>query len=173
MGVIGGIFVKKVSKNKSNKNIRKRNYSSLIVLALGFILGGVLIGFGIYNNLNSHYNQFGIKTEDEAKAAVDEKLNIVTDLRNKRDEEYEVAAYSDKYNDLSHQISVAESELNDAEAELYNVTSGFYDGLKADKIWSSVPLIVGGAALIVVGIGLCMRMNSSKKKNMILTVTEE
>jgi hypothetical protein len=173
MGVVGGIFVKKVSNNKSNKNVRHRDSFSLIVLALSFVLGAVLIGFGIYNNINSAYNQSEIMTEDEAKAQVREKIDKVNELRDKRDEEYDKSAYSEEYANLSRQITIAEGDLNDTEAELYNITSGFYDGMKADKIWSSVPLIVAGAALIVVGIGLYMRMNSSKKKNMILTVTEE
>lgn len=165
--------MKKVSNNKSNKNVRHRDSSSLIVLALSFILGAVLIGFGIYNNLNSNYDQFEVLTEEQADSIVEEKMNKVKSLREQRDIEYNASAYSDKYADLARQLTLAEGELSDAEAELYNVQNGLYDGLKSDKIWSSVPLIVFGALSFVVGIGLYMNMNSSKKKNMILTVTEE
>jgi hypothetical protein len=165
--------VKKVSKNKSNKNIRHRDSSSLIVLALSFVLGVVLIGFGIYNNLNSAYNDFNVLTEEEADQIVEEKMNNVKNLREQREAEYNASAYSEKYAELSRKVTLAEGELSDAEAELYNIQNGLYDGMKADKIWSSVPLIVFGALSFVIGIGLCFNMNSSKKKNMILTVTEE
>ena len=166
--------MKKVSNNKSDKNVRHRNHSSFIVLALGFILGAVLIGFGIYNNVNSNYNAFEIMTEEDADKLVEDKMNEAKKIRDQRDAEYEVSAYSEKYAELNRQLTIAEGELSDAEAELYNIKSGAYNGLKADKIWSSVPLIILGAVSIVVGIGLFFVINNPpKKKNRILTVTEE
>lgn len=164
--------MKKVS-NKSNKNVRHRDSSSLIVLALSFVLGAVLIGFGIYNNINSNYDQFEVLTEEQADKVVEEKMNKVKSLREQRDAEYNESAYSEKYADLSRQVTLAEGELSDAEAELYNIQNGLYDGLKSDKIWSSIPLIVAGALLFIIGMGLSMSMTSSKKKNRILTVSEE
>ena len=161
------------NKSKAERVIRKRNYMPIIVIILGFIFGGILIGFGIYNNLNSEYDLMNIKSEEQLKQEVSDKSKQVNEIRSKRNEEYETAALSEKYEEYNRELSVAEGELYDLEAELYNVQSGFYDGLKNDKIMSSVPMIVIGAAVIVFALGFVLKMSTDNKKNVILTVSEE
>ena len=155
------------------KKERKRNFMPLVVLTIGVVLGGILIGFGIYNNANSDYDAFNIKSEEELKADVSAKIKEVETIKSERDEEYKVSALSDKYEELSRKLSTAEGELYDAEEVLFHVQNGDYDNLKRDKILGSVPLIALGVAVIVFAIGLMMKMTNAKKKNVILTISEE
>jgi F0F1-type ATP synthase assembly protein I len=167
--MIGGIirwFADKKTKSKKNN-------MPIISIVLGFVLGGALIGLGIYNNVNSDYNSFEIKSEEELRKDVDEKYKKVDEIRKARDQEYNTSAQSEKYYELSRDISTAEGELRDTEEELYKVTSGFYDSFKTDKYFNSVPLILAGAVVIVVGIGLAMNFSTRSKKNVILSVSEE
>ena len=152
---------------------RKRDFVPIVIVVLGIILGGLLIGVGVYNNINSNYNNLGVKTEEELREEVAEKSKVVAEIRTKRNEEYDTSAMSEEYEKYSRELSVAEGELYDAEAELYNTQSGFYDNLKRDKIFGSMPLIVLGAVVIVLGLGLAMKAANRNKRNVILTVTEE
>ena len=158
---------------KDKKTKSKKNNMPIISIVLGFVLGGALIGLGIYNNVNSDYNSFEIKSEEELRKDVDEKYKKVDEIRKARDQEYNTSAQSEKYYELSRDISTAEGELRDTEEELYKVTSGFYDSFKTDKYFNSVPLILAGAVVIVVGIGLAMNFSTRSKKNVILSVSEE
>ncbi len=160
-------------KNKSNTNARKRDVSPLLIVVLGIIFGGALIGVGIHNHFNNDYDAMHIKTEEEAKAYRDEKMKVYNNLVEKRQEEYNKSALSEEYNNLSREVSTAEGELLDAEAEYQNVTSGFYESTKKEKFFNSVPLVILGAVVIVFSLGLAMKKNTSKKKNVILTVSEE
>ena len=155
------------------KAVRKKNYLPIVVLVLGILLGGSLIGLGIYNNVNSDYDTFEIKTEDELKTDVEKKLSELEELKTKREEEFNTSAESEEYEKLSHEISEREGEVLDLEAELANTKNGLYNKMKQDKILGSVPLIVIGAAVIVFAVGLAMRLTNTRKKNVILTVSEE
>ncbi len=159
--------------HKTKGNIRKRDYSPIIVIILGLVFGGLLIGVGVTNSVKSDYDTMGIKTEEELKSLVDEKTKAYEDLREKRQAEYDISALSEEYEKLTREMTTVEGELYDAEAELFNVQSGKYDGLKNEKYLGSIPLIICGAVVIVVALGLAMKMSTSKKKNVILTVTEE
>ena len=170
--------MKKLSKKSSEKTskekvVRSRDIRPLVVLFVGVILGLAAIVFGVYRNFNSEYDKFEVRTEEEQQKIVDEQYEKVKNLRNERNDEYETSALSDKYIELSRDLSAAEGTLADEEAELYNIQSGFYNNLKNEKIWGSVPLIVIGAAVIVFAVGLYMKLDTSKKKNVILTVSEE
>jgi cell division protein FtsB len=161
--------------NKSNHKkrvVRKRNFMPVVIIILGLLLGGTLIGIGIYNNVTSDYDALKIKTEEQLKEDVIAKTKEVEDLRKKRNEEYGNSAKSEDYEKYSHEITVAEGELYDLSADLYNVQNGVYDGLKREKIFGSVPFIAFGAAVIVIALGIVMKM-STKKKNVILTITED
>lgn len=155
------------------KVIRKRNILPIVVLVLGILLGGTLIGVGIRNNVNSDYDTFHIKTEDELKSEISNKIKELDDLKQKRDDEYDTSAISEEYEKLCREISAKEGEILDAEATLADVKNGFYDNMKQDKIMGSIPLIIFGAVTIVFTLGLFMKLNSNSKKNVILTVTEE
>ncbi|MBP5512125.1 hypothetical protein J6X90_01945 [Candidatus Saccharibacteria bacterium] len=155
------------------KAVRKKNYLPIVVLVLGILLGGSLIGLGIYNNVNSDYDTFEIKTEDELKTDVEKKLSELEELKSKREEEFNTSAESEEYEKLSYEISEREGEVYDLEAELANTKNGLYNKMKQDKILGSVPLIVVGAAVIVFAVGLAMRLTNTRKKNVILTVSEE
>lgn len=163
---------KKVESKNIRKNRRKRNILPVVVLAIGFIAGAILIGFGIYNNATSDYSILAIKSEDELKKEVDNKIEEVKKLREERDEEFSTSALSEKYYEISRSITTAEGELSDLEAELYNVKNGVYDGLKGRTISSSAPLIVGGVVLIILGAGLFTYLNNRQKQNKILSVNE-
>ena len=113
-----------------------------------------------------------IKSEEEAKVDRDEKMKVYNNLIEKRQEEYNRSALSDEYNKLSREIAVAEGELLDAEAEYQNVVSGFYDSTKNEKFLNSIPLIVLGALVIVVSLGIAMKKNTPKSGK-ILTISEE
>lgn len=155
------------------KATRKRNFLPIAVLVLGILLGGALIGVGIYNNTNSDYDIFHVKTEEELKTDISNKLKEINGLKEKREEEYNKAAFSEEYQNLSREISDKEEELLDTEAELANVQNGFYDNMKQDKILGSIPLMVFGVVVIVFALGAFMKLNNSSKKNVILTVSEE
>ena len=152
------------------KAARKRNFLPLAVLVLGILLGGALIGVGIYNNVNSDYDTFHIKTEEELKTDISNRLKEINDLKTKREEEYNAAAFSEEYQKLSREISSKEGELLDVEADLANVQNGFYDNMKNDKILGSIPLIIFGAVVIVFTLGAFMKLNTASKKNVILTI---
>ena len=155
------------------KAVRKKNYLPIVVLVLGILLGGSLIGLGIYNNVNSDYDSFEIKTEEELKSDIETKLNELEELKAKRDEEFNTSAESEEYEKLSYEISEREGEVLDIEAELANSKNGLYNKMKQDKVMGSVPLIIIGAAVIVFAVGLAMRVSNTRKKNVILTVSEE
>lgn len=157
-------------------NSKARNNTNLLpiaVLILGILLGGFMIGMGIYRNVNSNYDALEIKTEDELKSSIETKVKELDALKEKRDEEFDMSAISAEYERLTREISAKEGEILDEEAELSNVQTGFYDNLKQDKVLGSVPLIVLGAVVIVFALGLFMKLNSMTRKNVILTVSEE
>ena len=156
----------------NNSNVRKRDVSPLLIIILGIVFGGALMGVGIFNHFNSDYDAMNIMSEEEAKTNRDDKMKIYNELIEKRQEEYNKSALSDEYNKLSREISVAEGELLDAEAEYQNVTSGFYDSTKNEKFINSIPLIVLGALVIVISLGIAMKKNTSNSGK-ILTVSEE
>ena len=163
-----------MKKDSNTKEVvRKRKASPILVIVLGVILGGALIGLGIYNNLNSDYDAMNIKSEEELVSERDEKLSAYEELREKRQEEYNKSALSEDYEKMTRELSAAEDELLDIEAELYNVQSGKYEGTKKEKYLNSVPLIAFGAVVIIFALGLAMKMSTSSKKNVILTITEE
>ena len=161
--------MKKSKKTKSNN----KKLLPVLSLVLGFVMGGALIGFRIYNNINSGYNSFDVRSEEDLKSDVNSREEELSKLRNERDEEYDISALSEKYETLSRQISSKESEVYDLEAELYKVQSGYYDELLAKQYLDSVPLIVFGVLVIIFGIGMAMKISNDSKKNVILSVTEE
>ena len=161
--------MKKAKKTKSNKN----NLLPILSLVLGFVLGGALIGFGIYNNINSNYNSFEIRSEEDLKNERNEKDNELNELLKKQEEEYNTSALSDDYAKISRQVSTKENEILELDAELYKVQSGYYDDLLAKQYLGSVPLIALGAVVIVIGMGMAMKLSTKSKKNVILSVTEE
>jgi len=161
-----------VKKRDKSKNIRRRNFLPAVVLGVGFIAGAILIGFGIYNNATSDYSVMAIRSEDDLKNDVDNKIEEIKKLREERDAEYNTSALSDKYYEISRGITTAEGELSDLEAELYNVQNGVYNSLRERTISSSVPLIVTGIALIVFGGGLSVFLNNRRKQNKILSISE-
>ncbi len=145
----------------------------VLIIVIGTIIGGILIVLGIYNNINSNYDAMKIKTEDEMKEIVLEKRKAYETILEKRQSEYEKSAYSDEYEKLSRDLATVEGEWLDAEAELYNVQSGKYENTRKEKFLTSVPLIVFGAVVIVVALGLAMRTSAKSKRNSVLTVIEE
>ena len=161
--------MKKAKKTKSNK----KNLLPILSLVLGFILGGALIGLGVYNNINSTYNSFEVRSEEDLKKEIDAKEAELTKLYEERDKEYETSALSDEYENISRKISAKENETTELYADLNDVKNGFYDNLKAQQYLSSVPLIVLGVVVIVFGMGLSMKLSTKSKKNVILSVTEE
>lgn len=160
-------------KKASKKATRSKNLLPVAVLVLGILLGGTMIGVGVYKNLNSHYDALKIRTEEEIKSDVSAKTKEIEDLKAKREEEFNTSALSEEYENISRELTMKEGELLDLEAELVNAQNGFYNNLKEDKIMGSVPLIVFGAVVIVFGIGMFMKLNNASKKNVILTVSEE
>jgi hypothetical protein len=160
-------------KKANKKVVRSRNLLPIAVLVLGFLLGGSMIGFGIYKNLNSSYDELNIRNEEQVKDDIASKMVEIEQLKEKREEEFNTSAISEEYENITREISIKEGELLDFEAELVNIQNGFYNNLKEDKIWGSVPLIVFGVMVIIFGIGLFMKLNSSTRKNVILTVSEE
>jgi cytochrome c biogenesis factor len=158
---------------KENKRTRRHDNRPVIVIVIGLIVGTFLISLGILNSVNSRYDELNVKTEEELRADVEEKTRKYEDLREKRQEEYDRSALSDEYDRLSREMSMAEGALYDAEAELFRVQSGSYDSLKAEKYISSMPLIISGFIVVVLALGIAMKINASKKKNVILTITEE
>ena len=93
--------MKKAKKTKSNK----KNLLPILSLVLGFILGGALIGLGVYNNINSTYNSFEVRSEEDLKKEIDAKEAELTKLYEERDKEYETSALSDEYENISRKIS--------------------------------------------------------------------
>ena len=71
---------KKTKTAKKVAGTRAKNPLPLIVLALGILLGGAMIGVGIYKNVNSDYDSFHIKTEEELKTDVSDKLKELDEL---------------------------------------------------------------------------------------------
>ena len=166
----------KKGNNKSKlkkREVRSRNFMPIIVIILGLVFGGLLIGVGIYNSVNSDYDAMKTKSEEQLKQEVSDKSKEVEDIRKKRNEEYEISALSEDYEKYSRELTKAEGDLYDLEAELYNVQNGFYKSLEQEKFVSSVPLIAIGAAVIIFAFGLALRFSTAKKKNVILTVSEE
>ena len=166
----------KKGNNKSNskrRDVRSRDFMPTIVIILGIVFGGLLIGVGIYNSINSDYNALNAKTEEQLKQEVSDKSKEVEEIRKKRNDEYDTSALSEDYEKYSRELTTAEGDLYDLEAELYNVQNGFYKNLKQEQFISSVPLIVVGAAVIVFALGLALRYSTTKKKNVILTISEE
>lgn len=161
--------MKKDKKIKSNK----KKLLPILSLVLGFVMGGALIGIGVYNNINSSYNSFEVRSEEDLKKDIETKNEELSKLYQERDEEYETSALSDEYEAIARKISATEDEVYELEAELYDVKSGFYDGLKTKQYLDSIPLIVLGAVVIVFGMGLAMKIANGSKKNVILSVTEE
>ena len=162
----------KKNDSKKNDNVRRRSVSPKFVIVLGIIIGGILICFGIFNNLNSTYNRMGIKSEGEVKEVVKEKTKRLEELREQRQKEYENSALSEKFEQLSREITTVEGELLDAEAELYNIQSGLYNSTKNDKFFGSVPFMILGVVVIVFALGLAMKIDSSKK-GVILSISED
>ena len=161
--------MKKAKKTKSNK----KNLLPIISLVLGFVLGGALIGLGIYNSVTSSYNSYNVRSEEDLKKDIDAKSAEISELDKKLDEEYDTSAMSEEYKKISRQISEKENEKLELEAELYSVQSGFYDKLLAKQYLNSIPLIVLGAVVIIFGMGMAMRISTRSKRNVILSVTEE
>lgn len=161
-----------MKKQDKSKNIRQRNILPAVVLSVGFIAGAILVGFGIYRNATSDYSVMAVRSEADLKHDVDNKIEDVKKLRNDRDAEYNTSALSDKYYELSREITTAEGELSDLEAELYNVQNGVYDKLKGRTISDSVPLIVLGVTLVVFGGGIYVYLNNRKNQNKILSINE-
>ncbi len=165
--------MKKAKKTQPKKANNKKNLLPIVSLVLGFVLGGALIGIGVYNNINASYNSFNVRSEEDLKKDIETKNNELTEIMKKRDAEYDISALSDEYAKLSRQMSSKENEIYDLEAELYSVKSGYYEDLKAKQYLDSVPLIVLGAVVIVLGMGFAMKISNNSKKNVILSVTEE
>lgn len=161
-----------MKKKERSKNIRSRNFLPVVALSISIILGAVLIGFGIYNSATSDYTALAIKSEDDLSNDVNSKIEEVKKLREDRDTEYNTSALSDKYYEISRNITTAEGELSDLEAELYNVQNGVYDSLKNRRTTDSVPLIIFGVTLIIFGAGLYTYLTNRDKRNKILTINE-
>lgn len=158
---------------KTKKTNSKNNLMPIISLVLGLVLGGALIGFGIYNNINSNINHFEVRSEEDLKNDIKRKNEELVEITAKRDEEYDKSALSDEYASLSRQMSSKENEIYDLEHELSDVQQGVYENMKSQQFLGSVPMIVIGAAVIILGIGFAMRFSNNSKKNVILSVTEE
>ena len=161
-----------MKRKVKSKNIRRRNILPVVVLATSAVIGAAMIGLGVYNNATSDYNALAIKSEESLSEDVSNKTEEVNNLKSEREEEYNISALSDKYYELSRKISLAEDELLDLEAELYNVQSGAYDGLKARSVTNSLPFIISGVVLVVFGAGLYAYLNNREKRNKILSVDE-
>jgi hypothetical protein len=166
---------KKHLKKTLKKNTRKlpENLKPILVLAIGIILGAALIGLGIYNNINSVYNDFEVRSEEDLKADIDNKNNELNQLLAERDSKPEDAVFTEEYESVTRKISTKENEIYELDAELYKVQSGFYRDLHMKQYLDSVPLILLGASTIVFSIGLSMKIQNKHKKNKILTVIEE
>lgn len=160
-------------KKEKKEVVRKRNFMPIIVLVFGVILGGLFVGFGIYNNATSDYVGLQLRSEEEIKKDVDNKVNEIFSLRLDREEEYKKSASSEKYTELSRKITIAEGELSDFEAELFNVKNGTFDGLKNNAIKSSVPLILLGIVVMVLSVLFFIKNKSMISGNKILTMNEE
>jgi len=160
-------------KKAKRSRFDKKKLSPILSLILGFLMGGALIGIGIYNNINAGYNAFTVRTEEEVKADIDAKYKELSEITDKRDEAYDKNALSDEYAEYSRKLSTVENETYELEAELYKIQSGFYDKLLAEQYMGSVPFIAFGVIVIVFGIGLAMKFSNESKKNVILSVTEE
>ena len=160
-------------KKVQQKRVRKRDFSGIIITLIGFLIGGALIGFGVYNNLTAPYNNLHIKSVDEMKQEVTVKNKKLDELRTSLRAEYDKSALSEEYEKLAREVSGAESELLDAEAELFNVQNGKYDAAKNNKIMGSVPLIILGAIVIVGTLSFLMYRNTRKKQNKILTIISD
>lgn len=158
---------------KQQERVRKRDFSAIVIAVSGILVGGFLIGLGIYNNVTAPYNLMHVKSLDDTKKEVMEKNKKLEDLKANLRTEYDRSAISEEYEKIARAVSSAESELLDAEAELFNVQTGKYDQAKNNKIKNSVPLILIGVIVMIGAFGLALRKNAGGKKNIILTMNIE
>ena len=158
---------------KQQERVRKRDFSAIIIVIIGILVGGFLIGLGVYNNVTAPYNLKNVKSLDDTKKEVMEKNKKLEDLKANLRTEYDRSAISEEYEKIARAVSSAEGELLDAEAELFNVQTGKYDQVKNNKIKNSVPLILIGVIVMIGAFGLALRKNAGGKKNIILTMNTE
>lgn len=161
-----------MKKSKSKKtNTKKKNILPISILVGSIVIGVFLICLAFINDSNSEYKKLNVRDEAAVKADVDAKSKEVTKLRQEREDEYKTSALSDRYAELSNELTKSESELSDLESELYSVQSGAFDTAKEDSNKAFVLPFVGG--IIVIFCGVIFYVKSKKSKAKILTQVEE
>lgn len=158
-------------KNKSKKSNGNKKFLPIGILVGSIIVGVFLICLAFINDSNSDYKKLNLRDEATVQADVDNKTKEVTKLRQEREDEYKTSALSDRYAELSNELTKSEAELSDLESELYNVKNGTFDTVKEDSNKSFVVLFVCGVLVIFGGVMACVRLRKRKAK--ILTQVEE
>ena len=171
---------KKAERNKAPKKAKKLGNnkfleilaSPIMIFVFCFIIGGLLIGLGIAYNFKEEYEILNVKNEDTIKEEIKNKMSELDDLKSKQNAEYEKNSTSEEYREVRHKVIVADGELRDLEADLYNVQNGVYKTMRDNKDTTSMLLLSIGAIVIVVGGGVAILRSGSRKRGKILTMDE-
>ena len=149
----------KIMKNKKNDLVldrRQKKNTRLVLFSapLVFILGVVLVIFGVTGSQSEDMVQIEARSESELNELIGQKYNEIKELRKQQTKEQKLDASSQKNDKLKKKIQHKETQKLDLESELWKVKSGFYnqDSFRnenqASILWLGVILVLGSAGLL-------------------------
>ena len=146
-------------KNKKNDLVldrRQKKNTRLVLFSapLVFILGVVLVIFGVTGSQSEDMVQVEARSESELNELIGQKYNEIKELRKQQTKEQKLDASSEKSDRLKKKIQHKETQKLDLESELWKVKSGFYNKgsfrneNQASILWLGVILVMGSVGLL-------------------------
>ena len=147
---------KNAEVKKSDKQTvrnRKFNYElcSLLSLAIGAIVGVVLVAFGV-GKLNGYNSGMGFKSVDELTSEILELSDKYSDKEDERDKEFDENGFSEKYLQLDEEASEIDEEITKLTNSRYMREEGWHNPSNLGEVIGLAPEIAIGAGFIVAGI---------------------
>ncbi len=148
-----------IMKNKKNDLVldrRQKKNTRLVLFSapLVFILGVILVIFGVTGGQNDDMVKVEARSESELNELISQKYNEIKELRKQQAKEQKNDASSEKSDRLKKKIQHKETQKLDLESELWKVKSGFYNKgsfrneNQASILWLGVILVMGSVGLL-------------------------